>query len=167
MKPANILLGANSVLKFGDFGAAKVIAKQNKTLAKTRVIKTRPTADGQEVQELAGTPMYMAPEVIRANEKAGRLGAADIWSLGCVILEISTGRQPWSNLDNEWAIMFHIGIATQAPPLPDPSQLSELGIEFVEKCLTLDPKERPSASELLEHEWVASMVAELVGVGGD
>lgn len=166
VKPANILLGANSVLKFGDFGAAKVIAKQNKTLAKTRVLKTRPTADGQEVQELAGTPMYMAPEVIRATEKAGRLGAADIWSLGCVILEISTGKPPWSNLDNEWAIMFHIGIATQAPPLPEPNQLSELGIDFVDRCLTLHPKERPSAEELLGHEWVANMVSELVSSNG-
>jgi len=33
----------------------------------------------------------MAPEVIRASEKAGQLGAADIWSMGCVLLEISTG----------------------------------------------------------------------------
>ena len=99
VKPANILLGTNSVLKFGDFGAAKVIAQTNKTLAKTRNYKTRP-GEGQEA--LAGTPMYMAPEVIRANEKAGRLGAADIWAMGCVLLEISTGHQPWSNLDNEW-----------------------------------------------------------------
>lgn len=34
---------------------------------------------------------YMAPEVIRASEKAGALGASDIWSMGCVLLEISTG----------------------------------------------------------------------------
>ena len=104
VKPANILLGTNSVLKFVDFGAAKVIAKGNKTLAKTRVMKTRPNDGGaMGPGELAGTPMYMAPEVIRSNEKmSGHLGAADIWSMGCVILEISTGRKPWSNLDNEW-----------------------------------------------------------------
>lgn len=54
------------------------------------------------MNSLAGTPMYMAPEVIK-NEKTGiKLGAMDIWSMGCVILEFATGRKPWSNLDNEW-----------------------------------------------------------------
>jgi mitogen-activated protein kinase kinase kinase len=54
--------------------------------------------------------------------------------------------------------MFHIGIATQHPPLPEPGQLSELGIDFIESCLCLDFTERPTASELLQHPWLASMV---------
>jgi mitogen-activated protein kinase kinase kinase len=45
--------------------------------------------------------MYMSPEIIK-NDKRGRYGATDIWSLGCVILECATGKKPWSNLDNEW-----------------------------------------------------------------
>jgi len=95
---ADILLGANSVIKFVDFGAAKVIVKGNKTMAKTRRMAA---GDGAAMSGLAGTPMYMAPEVIK-NEKSGRLGAMDIWSMGCVILEFATGHKPWSNLDNEW-----------------------------------------------------------------
>jgi mitogen-activated protein kinase kinase kinase len=104
VKPENILLGYNSTIKFVDFGAAKVIGKANRTMAKTRANRTKAmTAEGPAVMNsLAGTPMYMAPEIIRANEKSGRLGSADIWSMGCVMLEISTGRKPWSNLDNEW-----------------------------------------------------------------
>lgn len=47
---------------------------------------------------------YMAPEVIRASERGGRMGAADIWSMGCVVLEITTGRKPWQHLDNEWYV---------------------------------------------------------------
>jgi mitogen-activated protein kinase kinase kinase len=66
-------------------------------------------------------------------------------------------RKPWSNLDNEWAIMFHIGISTQHPPLPEPDQLSEDGIDFIERCLTLDPLERPTASELWHHTWLAPL----------
>lgn len=117
--------------------------------------------------------MYMSPEVIR-NDKRGRHGAMDIWSLGCVILECATGKKPWSNLDNEWsvpfairfyfpiymnmyttrAIMFHIGVGTQHPPLPEPGQLSELGINFIKQCLTIDPLKRPSATELMDHPWM-------------
>jgi mitogen-activated protein kinase kinase kinase len=60
------------------------------------------------------------------------------------------------------AIMFHIGIATQHPPLPHPSELSELGISFIEACVTLDPTERPSALELLQHLWLAPILSGLV-----
>jgi len=95
----------------------------------------------------------VAPEVIR-NDIRGRHGAMDIWSLGCVVLEFATGRKPWSNLDNEWAIMFQIGIATKHPPLPDPSQLSSEGIDFIKQCLTVDPSRRPTAQELMNHIWM-------------
>jgi serine/threonine protein kinase len=47
--------------------------------------------------------MYMSPEVIK-NDKSGRFGGMDIWSLGCVVLEFATGKKPWSNLDNEWSV---------------------------------------------------------------
>lgn len=158
VKPDNILLGANSVLKYVDFGAAKVITKVNRTMAKTRAISRGGTneAGAAVMNSLAGTPMYLAPEVIKG--KSGRLGASDIWSMGCVVLEVCTGRKPWSNLDNEWAIMFHIGIATQHPPLPEPGQLSDLGIDFIEQCLTLDPHQRPTAAELLAHPWLAPLM---------
>lgn len=58
--------------------------------------------------------------------------------------------------------MFHIGVATQSPPLPDPDQLSELGIDFIEQCLTLDPSERPTAAELRHHKWMRLMAEEHV-----
>lgn len=52
------------------------------------------------------------------------------------------------------AIMFHIGVATQHPPLPEPGQLSELGIDFIRQCLTIDPIHRPMATELMDHLWI-------------
>jgi mitogen-activated protein kinase kinase kinase len=60
------------------------------------------------------------------------------------------------------AIMFHIGISTQHPPLPEPGQVSDLGIDFIERCLTLSPGDRPAAAELLHHPWLAPMVQQVV-----
>jgi len=50
--------------------------------------------------------------------------------------------------------MFHIGVATQHPPLPEPGQISDLGINFIKQCLTIDPVRRPSATELMNHPWM-------------
>ncbi|KAJ3861677.1 hypothetical protein EV359DRAFT_84086 [Lentinula novae-zelandiae] len=156
IKPDNILLDHLGVIKFVDFGAAKILAKNQRSMAarSRRVDSDLTNAGGLGMNNsLTGTPMYMSPEVIK-NDKRGRHGAMDVWSLGCVVLECATGRKPWSNLDNEWAIMFHIGVATQHPPLPEPDQLSELGIAFIKQCLTIDAMRRPSADELLGHPWM-------------
>lgn len=53
--------------------------------------------------------------------------------------------------------MFHIGIATQHPPLPDKGEMSELGIDFIAHCLTLNADMRPTANELMGHEWILPM----------
>ncbi|KAF8528034.1 hypothetical protein BU17DRAFT_61364 [Hysterangium stoloniferum] len=154
IKPDNILLDHLGVIKFVDFGAAKVLAKNQRTMQRSRVSHAPAgMPQGLANNSLTGTPMYMSPEVIK-NDKRGRHGAMDIWSLGCVVLEFATGRKPWSNLDNEWAIMFHIGVATQHPPLPEPDQLSEIGINFIKQCLTIDPMRRPTAVELMDHPWM-------------
>ncbi|KAJ3786370.1 hypothetical protein GGU11DRAFT_770606 [Lentinula aff. detonsa] len=156
IKPDNILLDHLGVIKFVDFGAAKILAKNQRSMAarSRRADIDTTSAGGLGMNNsLTGTPMYMSPEVIK-NDKRGRHGAMDVWSLGCVVLECATGRKPWSNLDNEWAIMFHIGVATQHPPLPEPDQLSDLGIAFIKQCLTIDAMRRPSADELLGHPWM-------------
>ncbi|KAN0063341.1 Suppressor of Sensor Kinase (SLN1) [Thecaphora frezii] len=176
IKPDNILLDHMGVIKFVDFGAAKVLAKNSRTIQRSRrpgIVGPgglggagmigpdgKPVGAAAAMQSLQGTPMYMSPEVIK-GENRGRRGAMDIWSLGCVVLEFATGRRPWSQLDNEWAIMFHIGMAQQHPPLPDPSQLSELGIDFIRSCLSIDPYDRPSAAEMREHPWIKNFVDEL------
>ncbi|KAE9410657.1 hypothetical protein BT96DRAFT_234172 [Gymnopus androsaceus JB14] len=155
IKPDNILLDQLGVIKFVDFGAAKILQKNQRSVAarSRRGPEVDPAGAGGMNNSLTGTPMYMSPEIIK-NDKRGRHGAMDIWSLGCVVLECATGRKPWSNLDNEWAIMFQIGVATQHPPLPEPDQLSELGIAFIKQCLTIDAMRRPSAEELLGHPWM-------------
>jgi len=63
--------------------------------------------------------------------------------------------------------MFHIGVATQHPPLPEPGQLSDLGISFIKQCLTIDPVLRPTAVELLDHPWMLQFGETLLGGFGD
>jgi mitogen-activated protein kinase kinase kinase len=109
---------------------------------------------------MTGTPMYMSPEVIK-GENPGKAGAVDIWSLGCVILEMATGRRPWHNLDNEWAIMYNIAQGNP-PQLPTPDQLSPEGIDFLKKCFIRDPRARATAVELLQHEWINSIRSQVV-----
>lgn len=88
------------VIKFVDFGAAKVIAQKGKTRASAVTVQTK-------LNSMTGTPMYMSPEVI-TGAGSGRHGSLDIWSLGCCVLEMATGRRPWANLDNEWAVSFSL-----------------------------------------------------------
>ena len=102
----------------------------------------------------------MSPEVIKGSNE-GRLGAIDVWSLGCVILEMSTGRRPWASLDNEWAIMYNIAQGNP-PQLPGREQLSEQGIDFLKRCFERDPKRRASAAELLQCDWIKSIRQQVV-----
>ncbi|KAG9238722.1 putative MAP kinase [Amylocarpus encephaloides] len=153
IKPENILLNHNGVIKYVDFGAAKVIARQGKTLV------AGGTGKNEKAKSMTGTPMYMSPEVIK-GENPGRAGAVDVWSLGCVILEMATGRRPWASLDNEWAIMYNIAQGNP-PQLPSPDQLSPQGIDFLKKCFVRDPKMRASAAELLQHEWIMTIKSQV------
>ena len=169
IKPENILLDHNGVLKYVDFGAAKIIAKQSGgTLAPAAPGEKGSNANNGRGRQksMTGTPMYMSPEVIRGNSSmpgapnspttTPRLGAVDTWSLGCVILEMATGRRPWASLDNEWAIMYNIAQGNP-PQLPTRDQLSEGGIDFLHKCFERDPSKRASAVELLQHEWIMQL----------
>lgn len=161
IKPENILLDHNGVVKYVDFGAAKIIARQGQTIVQPE--PGRNANRGGEGQNgappraqqgtITGTPMYMSPEVIRGEGAQRFSGAADIWSLGCVLLEMVTGRRPWSTLDNEWAIMYNIANGNP-PAMPTEDQLSHMGIDFLKRCFERDPQRRSTAAELLQHPWI-------------
>lgn len=158
IKPENVLLDHNGVIKFVDFGAAKVIASSGRTLSGMTNASLRKSVkrDGHDnLNSMTGTPMYMSPEAITGTS-TDRSGVVDIWSLGCCVLEMATGRRPWANLDNEWAIMYHIA-AGHKPQLPSPEQLSESGRNFLARCLEHDPDKRPSAVELLADPWMVDI----------
>jgi mitogen-activated protein kinase kinase kinase len=97
----DLLLSTDGMLKFVDFGAAYVrpVALASSSSAPASRIRDPRAGEG----DFAGTPMYLAPEVVR-HEAEGAFGARDIWAVGCVVLELLTGRKPWDGFDNEWFV---------------------------------------------------------------
>ena len=164
LSPPDILLDHNGIIKYVDFGAAKIIARQGKTLAADPSNHGPAARAPGKQKSMTGTPMYMSPEVIKGQNE-GRQGAIDVWSLGCVILEMATGRRPWASLDNEWAIMYNIAQGNP-PQLPTREQLSREGIEFLKRCFERDPRRRATAAELLQSEWIVR-IRQQVALGGE
>lgn len=170
IKPENILLDHLGVIKFVDFGAATVISHTSRSLtgqislASSEGSKSSSTPQTR-LGSLRGTPMYMSPEVITGKGR-GRHGSMDIWSIGCVVLEMVTGRRPWANLDNEWAIMYHIA-ANHMPQMPSADQASEECKAFLLRALERDPAKRPTAMELLSDPWITSIRHQLLNSGDE
>ncbi|BAT88079.1 mitogen-activated protein kinase kinase kinase ANP1-like isoform X1 [Vigna umbellata] len=135
IKGANILVDNKGCIKLADFGASKQVVE----LA---------TISG--AKSMKGTPYWMAPEVIL---QTGHSFSADIWSVGCTVIEMATGKPPWSQqYQQEVAVLFHIGTTKSHPPIPD--HLSAAAKDFLLKCLQKEPVLRSSASELLQHPFV-------------
>lgn len=149
VKPDNILLDENGVIKFIDFGAAKIL-KNQRTLMGGGGTGSWNQQSGN--MSLIGTPNYMSPETILGSRESGKIGCQDVWSLGCVITEMFTGKAPYAHLDNQWAVIYQI--ALHPPQLPEPPAISPAGLDFLKKCFTRNPKDRPTVDELLQHEFV-------------
>ncbi|KAF5938771.1 hypothetical protein HYC85_023030 [Camellia sinensis] len=102
---------------------------------------------------IRGTALYMAPESIRHEDYEPE---ADIWALGCTILELLTGKEPWKCDRNteRVTILFKIASTQEIPEIP--SGFSEEAEDFLKKCLVRDPKSRWTADMLLGHPFVSA-----------
>ncbi|KAL2332982.1 hypothetical protein Fmac_014195 [Flemingia macrophylla] len=101
-----------------------------------------------------GSPLWMAPEVIR-GERQGP--AADVWSLGCTVVEMLTGKPPWRGSTGADALR-RIGFSGEVPEFP--RRLSEIGRDFLEKCLRREARRRWSCDQLLQHPFLLPCSAE-------
>ncbi|KAG5554755.1 hypothetical protein RHGRI_012345 [Rhododendron griersonianum] len=84
--------------------------------------------------------------------------SADIWSVGCTVIEMATGKPPWSQQYQEVAALFHIGTTKSHPPIPD--HLSVEAKDFLLKCLQKEPNFRAAAAVLLQHPFVMGQYQE-------
>jgi len=134
LKAGNILLTSEGVAKLADFG---VSAKLNHTWEKKDTV--------------VGSPYWMAPEVISVQkEKAeGYDFKADIWSLGITALELAEGKPPLFEIAS-LRVIFLIP-ARDPPKLAHPEKWSKEFVDFLAACLQKNPRERPTAKDLLEH----------------
>ncbi|ANZ76285.1 BA75_03742T0 [Komagataella pastoris] len=134
LKAANILITKEGNIQLCDFGVAA-------QLTSTSVKRTT----------MAGTPYWMAPEVIM--EGASYNAKVDVWSLGITAYEISTGNPPYSDKDAMRAMQL---ITKSKPPRLEGRQHSGVLKEFVALCLDENPEERPTVEELLSCKLVKS-----------
>lgn len=142
IKPSNILLDFDGNIKLCDFGVSGEVVN---SLATTFV----------------GTQYYMAPERIMGKPYTVN---CDIWSLGLTLLEVATGKFPFTNVDN---VNVQLGpiellqlILEYEPQLADlPNEnifWSDPFKNFIHYCLIKNTEERPSPRQMLQHPWVLS-----------
>ncbi|KAJ1263896.1 hypothetical protein BS78_09G221300 [Paspalum vaginatum] len=133
VKARNVVIGADGRAMLADFGCARRV--------------------GAAKGPVGGTPAFMAPEVARGE---GQGPAADVWALGCLVIEMATGRAPWAGVvDDVLAAVRLIGYTDAAPEAPE--WLSAEAKDFLGKCLRRDASERWTAAQLLEHPFLASV----------
>jgi serine/threonine protein kinase len=147
IKGENILVSQDTgSAKLADFDQAKVVGGS---------MTMRAAGVAGNAKTLAGTPFWIAPEVITQEDGYDPF-KADVWSAGCTVAEMFTGRAPWLPMSTPMAIMYKLA-NTEGWPDAIPKDKAQLGddlYDFLEKCFHRDAKTRPSARDLLQHPFL-------------
>jgi serine/threonine protein kinase len=134
LKGANILVDRDGLCKLSDFGGAKVIVDE---------------IEFKQQNSFKGTPNWMAPETVK-NMEYTRF--SDIWSIGCTVIEMSTGEPPWAEYKNPMATLYNLMHLNTPPSFPP--HLTDTCKHFLSCCLKINPKERLNVCKLLRHPFI-------------
>ena len=132
IKSDNILVGRDGSVKLADFGYTAQLASKDSKRA-----------------TICGTPYWMAPEIIEGREYGPEV---DVWSLGILCIELAQGEPPYMN-EKPMRALYLIAVSG-VKGLEDKSKWSTEFNDFVDQCLIVNPEERPSVDELLEHPFL-------------
>jgi len=141
IKAGNILLDSDGHVMLADFGVAAALERGgswgNRMISRNTFV---------------GTPCWMAPEVMQ--QEFGYDSKADIWSFGITLLELAHGHAPFAKLPPMKVLIMTL---QNPPPTLDQTEskkhFSKAMRDIVAKCLVKDPKQRPTAAQLLEHKF--------------
>ncbi|KAG8373174.1 hypothetical protein BUALT_Bualt12G0143600 [Buddleja alternifolia] len=145
MKPDNILLvpnyGRNAITEFktkiADFG----LAKRAKTSKKRKL-----------EAYWRGTPMYLSPEAVRDRVQKA---PCDVWALGCIVLEMLTGKPVWDKGLKVEEILRKISSDKECPKIPN--ELSKEAKDFLKRCFMRRPMYRMTCEMLLSHPFLQGL----------
>lgn len=138
IKGANVLVDNKGGIKISDFGISKRV--EASSLLGGPNSNHRPS--------LQGSVFWMAPEVVKQTSYTRK---ADIWSLGCLVVEMFTGSHPYPDCSQLQAI-FKIGNTGSSPTIPE--KTSPEAQDFLKRTFDHDHNKRPSADELLTHPFL-------------
>eukprot|EP00161_Ancyromonas_sigmoides_P000779 TRINITY_DN1060_c2_g1_i2.p1 TRINITY_DN1060_c2_g1~~TRINITY_DN1060_c2_g1_i2.p1 ORF type:complete len:293 (-),score=125.87 TRINITY_DN1060_c2_g1_i2:29-907(-) len=157
LKPGNVFLGSvgsngetqsADMVKIGDLGLGRLLSSQ------TEAAKT-----------LCGTPYYMSPEVLREHPYSY---ASDIWSLGCLLYELCTLKNPFAEGDGQQQTFYTLGkkiCAGEYEPVPD--SFSPGMRALITSMLQSDPAKRPDINSIIEMAQRAQMEFEVAASDDD
>jgi mitogen-activated protein kinase kinase kinase len=144
IKGANVLVDNKGSIKISDFGISK---RSDVSSAGSHL-----PGSGLNRPSLQGSVFWMAPEVVRQSAHTKK---ADIWSLGCLIVEMFSGSRPFPD-KSQLQALFAIGNHQAKPSIPE--EASEAAKRFLNMTFEIDYEKRPSAEELLREKFLVPMV---------
>jgi serine/threonine-protein kinase len=130
VKPGNLLLAAEGMVKIADFGIARLVSRADAALTSTG--------------EIPGTSHYLAPE--RAKGRPGG-PEADVYALGCVLYQLVTGHPPFYG-DTPVAVAYQHVDTEPVPPSELRPALAGTFERFLLQMLAKDPTQRPTAEQV-------------------
>ncbi|CDZ97711.1 pkinase-domain-containing protein [Phaffia rhodozyma] len=135
LKLGNIFLDARMDVKVGDFGLAALIEKE-----------------GERKKTICGTPNYIAPEVL-FDTANGHSFEVDIWSIGVILYTLIIGKPPFQTKEIK---AIYKRIRDNQYDFPPDKPISENAQDLIRNILTIDPRKRPTLSEVLNHSFFTS-----------